>query len=109
MKVTIEFPLDGVKDAKNYFFYGKRAGDKIVDIRKVSFKKENVILEVDLSLNFHYFVEDYTLNYLVEEKKLELILQDSNIEVLKKAAKRAPEVLRSFLEDLAEDVDEILR
>jgi len=54
-------------------------------------------------------VENYTLNYLIEEKKLELILQDSNIEVLKKAAKRAPEVLRSFLEDIAEDVDEILR
>ena len=109
MNVTIEFLLDKIKNGKNYSFYGKKQNGKIADVKTVAFTMDNVTFEKDFSLDFNVFIECIMLNYAFDENKLELVLIDRNSMTLKEAAKEAPKVLRNFLEELARDVEEILK
>ena len=109
MNVKIEFLLDEIKNGKKYSFYGKKQNNKITNVKTVAFKMDNVTFKKDFSLDFNVFIERIMLNYVFDENKIELVLIDSNSITLKEAAKEAPKVLRNFLEELARDVEEIVK
>jgi len=103
MKVTLYFKIP-----RGYKIWGKKDGDRVIEIHNISVYKSGIEVEKEFYLDFPIYIEYIKTEFDLKTATLKIILKDRDSNSVKKAAKAAQGVVQNLLQELEDEIDDIL-